>query len=155
MQADVAYTFPSNQSAPAEARSVSRSWAAESGYAAAIALELVTSELVTNAIRHGAGDVTMSLSMTTAGIEVRVHDHGVDLPVAREVGVRSPGGRGLHMVESLCASWGTEVSPGGMGKTVWAVIGPEGLADALSEPQNVDAGDHEVRPASRSRNVRL
>ncbi|MGN6161368.1 MAG: ATP-binding protein [Marmoricola sp.] len=121
-------TFAPHASSPSLARAAACAWAKGIGAGADVlaSLELVVSELVTNALRHGEGDVTMTLRRSDNSLEVRIHDHGLGLPRTRAAGSRALGGRGLHLVETLSEKWGTTVSDVGRGKTVWAVIGPVG-----------------------------
>lgn len=92
--------------------------------------ELLTSELVTNAVVHvgRAFSVQGSCDGTTLRVEVSdLLDTLVALvPVGEE---RTIGGRGLRIVENLASRWGTDLSP--PGKTVWFEL------LALSEPPAV------------------
>ena len=64
--------------------------------------ELVVSELTTNALRHGAGPITVRLSYTQAGdLWLEVHDHGSTRPVLRRVTEESECGRGLTVLDAL------------------------------------------------------
>jgi anti-sigma regulatory factor (Ser/Thr protein kinase) len=85
---------------------------------------LLVSELVTNAVLHGASPITLRLSATPGRIRVEVHDHGSSLPVPRQdrsVPAR-PGGLGLVLVKALASEWGVTQSPEHAGKTVWFEI---------------------------------
>jgi anti-sigma regulatory factor (Ser/Thr protein kinase) len=68
---------------------------------------LLTSELVTNAIRYEPGG-TISLVITCAynQLHVDVHDTSPDLPMPVEGPVDAEAGRGLVLVASFSASWG-------------------------------------------------
>ena len=84
-------------------------------------LAVVVSELVTNAVRHGAGEIHLVLSMVgEARLRVAVSDEGppgrLGIPARRRVET----GRGLFIVERLAASWGVEA--GAVGKTVWCEL---------------------------------
>ena len=83
---------------------------------------LLTSELVTNAVRHGAGPVTVDLASDGAAVRIGVHDLGATLPVARHPDADSLGGRGLLLVEGLAAGWGVDREA--RGKTVWFTLRP-------------------------------
>lgn len=79
---------------------------------------LLTSELVTNAIRHGHPPVSLRAAFTGDAVTVSVDDCSAQEPVPiRDTSWDAGGGRGLHLVESLSDRWG--VSVGGVGKRVW------------------------------------
>ncbi|GGO97833.1 ATP-binding protein [Wenjunlia tyrosinilytica] len=89
---------------------------------------LIASELVTNAVVHGSGSVSLTARLVTSSprnidlhIEVTDHGHGWEsghhasrLPVAP----LSDGGRGLHIVRATAHLWGASRTPDGC--TVWA-----------------------------------
>jgi anti-sigma regulatory factor (Ser/Thr protein kinase) len=68
---------------------------------------LLTSELVTNAIRHESGE-TVLLTVSCSGDELRVdvQDSSCSLPVPMDVPADAETGRGLMLVASLSAEWG-------------------------------------------------
>jgi anti-sigma regulatory factor (Ser/Thr protein kinase) len=68
---------------------------------------LLTSELVTNAVRHEAGQAVM-LVITCAGGQLRVdvHDTSRSLPAVADVPADAETGRGLLLVETLSDEWG-------------------------------------------------
>ena len=73
---------------------------------------LLVSELVTNAVRHGAGDeVTLALEVDDARVRVEVHDAGGQRPARREAR-GSEGGYGLNLVATLAARWGADPDVG-------------------------------------------
>jgi len=79
---------------------------------------LLTSELVTNAIRHGEPPVCLRAALEDSAVTVSVDDGSVLAPVPVDVTTwDASGGRGLHLVESLSDRWG--VSLDGVGKRVW------------------------------------
>lgn len=83
---------------------------------------LLTSELVTNAVRHGSPEdpieLTVSVDDRTLRISVRDRGPGFD---PNEPGVRSEGGGwGLDLVRRLSSRWG--VDRGGTGTDVWFQI---------------------------------
>lgn len=104
------------------ARAVALDWAQGREEELTFALELVVSELVTNAVRHGSGPITLTLSEMASGVRVGVHDHGLGMPVAGRPGPRSPGGRGLGVIDRLSSAWGVEPAHSNGGKTVWAIV---------------------------------
>ncbi|MBW8482970.1 ATP-binding protein [Actinomadura parmotrematis] len=93
-------------------------------WASADAAELVASELVTNAYRHGsrAGDgIVVRLFRCAGGAALEVRDTSAEPPVVRRPGPEATGGRGLALVGLLAAAWGAEPLASG-GKVVWAVL---------------------------------
>lgn len=83
---------------------------------------LVTSELVTNAVRHGGGLRGFSARMAADELTLWISDHSDDFPSARDPGRSAqPGGYGFPLVTQLCLSVAMERNPHG-GKTVIAVI---------------------------------
>jgi anti-sigma regulatory factor (Ser/Thr protein kinase) len=88
---------------------------------------LLVSELVTNAIAHGSGLVSLSVDYDGTRLWVEVRDESTQHPEPRDAPLLSEGGRGLHIVDALSAEWGA--SPSGRGKSVWFwidIAGPEG-----------------------------
>jgi anti-sigma regulatory factor (Ser/Thr protein kinase) len=86
-------------------------------------LEVVTSELVTNAIVHAQSASTVEVRLTGECVEVAVTDTDPDPPVKRIPYEQHTRGLGLHIVDALADSWGVRDGPGG-GKVVWARLGP-------------------------------
>jgi len=100
--------------------------------ALADAAELVVSELVTNALRHGIPSacqlasercVRLRLLAQAPFVMCMVTDPGADIPVLRESGPTSESGRGLNVVESCSVRWGWHLLDDG-GKVVWALLRP-------------------------------
>ena len=68
---------------------------------------LLTSELVTNAIRHEKGDtITLVVTCAYGQLHVDVHDTSCTLPVPMDGPPDAETGRGLVLVASLSSSWG-------------------------------------------------
>ena len=91
---------------------------------------MITSELVTNAIRHAGEDPAETIGVTLArvldqvALGVIVTDSSPEGPVMHETPGTSERGRGLQVVEALSDHWGWHPEPGG--KAVYAVIVREG-----------------------------
>jgi hypothetical protein len=69
--------------------------------------ELLTSELVTNAIKHETGDfVMLVISCTWGQLRIDVHDTSPSMPVPIDAPTDSEGGRGLMLVTSMATDWG-------------------------------------------------
>ncbi|MFD0403820.1 ATP-binding protein [Kitasatospora sp. NPDC127116] len=90
-------------------------------------VELVLSELGTNAVVHGCGgdrpDVTLTASLEyVAGVlRVSVTDPGPGRPEHRPVDDEATCGRGLRLVNRLASRFGVDPLPEG-GKAVWAEV---------------------------------
>lgn len=84
---------------------------------------LLVSELATNAIRHGAPPVRLSLRLDADRLRVEVTDSSPALPHLDHPGPDQAGGRGLQIVQQLAARWGSQVSRSRLGKTVWFELG--------------------------------
>jgi anti-sigma regulatory factor (Ser/Thr protein kinase) len=75
---------------------------------------LLTSELVTNAIRHEAGDtVTLEITSAYGQLRVDVHDTSPSLPAPVDAPADAETGRGLMLVGSLSTDWGFYRTPAG------------------------------------------
>ena len=88
--------------------------------------KLLTSELVTNAVLHASPqprlqDITVQIIRTVGVLRVEVHDHD-PRPLAPVEPPAQPveGGMGLHLVDRLSSTWGSDVTPDG--KNVWFEI---------------------------------
>lgn len=81
--------------------------------------ELMTSEIVSNAVRHAAGVLALQfeISVLESMVRVTVEDPASAPPVLRAHNVDASGGRGLLLVESLATRWGS--NPTDRGKAVW------------------------------------
>jgi len=94
--------------------------------------ELVVSELVTNALRHGVPSarrlvdehcVRLRLLAQAPFVMCMVTDPGHEIPVLRESGPTCESGRGLNVVECCSVRWGWHLLDEG-GKVVWALLRP-------------------------------
>ncbi|MFI2644142.1 SpoIIE family protein phosphatase [Streptomyces sp. NPDC018610] len=79
--------------------------------------ELILSELVTNAIRHGSAPIRVRMLRDRALI-CEVFDSGSTSPHLRYAADTDEGGRGLFLVAQLAERWGTRYTP--EGKVIWA-----------------------------------
>ena len=75
---------------------------------------LLTSELVTNAIRHERGEVVrLSVTCYDGHLRVYVHDSARVLPELLDAPVDAEAGRGLMLVARLSTEWGYSRTPDG------------------------------------------
>jgi GAF domain-containing protein/anti-sigma regulatory factor (Ser/Thr protein kinase) len=85
-------------------------------------LQLVISEIVTNALIHAGGDVDVRLRVFTDHVRLEVRDSDSSPPVPAPLtlcddeNAKAEHGRGLLIVEALAGHWNS--SPNGRGKTV-------------------------------------
>ena len=95
---------------------------------------LLTSELVTNAVRHAAGPVvTLVVTCSRGQVRVDVHDTSRALPEVADVPADAEPGRGLHLVASLAGGVGLLPHPAGKAVYFMLAFGPDlapGPADA-------------------------
>ena len=84
--------------------------------------QLLTSELFTNALDHGEGDITLQVKRSPGEIRVDVQDSGPTQPRVRTVTPADVRGRGLMILEALAQRWGVEPQPEGHGKSVWFTL---------------------------------
>ncbi|MFF2651162.1 SpoIIE family protein phosphatase [Streptomyces sp. NPDC058045] len=111
------WTLPREPVSVGRARELSRdqlaAWDLES---LADTTELLVSELVTNALRYGEGDIRLRLLLDST-LVCEVWDAGLVQPRRRRARDTDEGGRGLQLVGLLSAAWGSRRTP--HGKTVW------------------------------------
>ena len=75
---------------------------------------LLTSELVTNAVRHEpGGTVMLAITCSCGQLRVDVHDTSCSLPVLVDASADAETGRGLMLVATLSAEWGFYRTPAG------------------------------------------
>ncbi|MBQ0890771.1 SpoIIE family protein phosphatase [Streptomyces sp. RM72] len=115
---DVAYWFlEPEDAAPGKARRLARRALARWGMEDLTdSVELLVSEVVTNAVRYASKPVTLRLLRTDV-LRCEVGDDVPQLPRLRQARATDEGGRGLYLVNRLARRWGaTRLSTG---KVVW------------------------------------
>ena len=102
---------------------------------------LLTSELVTNAVRHEAGQAVMLvISYSNGRLRVDVHDTSRSLPAVADVPADAETGRGLLLVETLSDEWGFYRTPAG--KAVYFMLAFQpGQPDQEDQPGQADPAD--------------
>jgi hypothetical protein len=69
--------------------------------------KLLSSELVTNAVVHGRGDIQLSALLNDVRLTVEVIDQGEGFErTAPNSGSATMGGQGLNIVDALASRWG-------------------------------------------------
>jgi len=87
--------------------------------------ELLTDELVTNAIVHAHSKSYLFVRAVKDVVRVEVTDPDDRLPSMADPDSDALGGRGLVIVNGLASAWGVERAGDG-GKTVWFELSPLG-----------------------------
>lgn len=115
---DVAYWFlEPEDAAPGRARRLARRALSRWGMEELTdSVELLVSEVVTNAVRYASRPITLRLLRTDV-LRCEVGDDVPQLPRLRQARATDEGGRGLYLVNRLARRWGaTRLSTG---KVVW------------------------------------
>jgi anti-sigma regulatory factor (Ser/Thr protein kinase) len=146
--------------APAEARcrvrDAIRSWRVPVDLDAAL---LLTSELVTNAIRHEAGQeagqgaqaVMLAIASSRGRLRVDVHDTSRSLPAVAEVPADAETGRGLLLVETLSDEWGFYRTPAGKAVYFTLAFEPDNAGNAGNADETDNADQPDEAPAAGGR----
>ncbi|MCS0635435.1 ATP-binding protein [Streptomyces sp. LP05-1] len=125
-------------------RELLRHWG---GPGSADVAELLTSELVTNALIHTERGAVVTATLGPAGLRVEVRDFLAAPPTPHRPSVDDgTHGRGLVLVDGLADAWG--VRGHGVGKVVWFELSPGGdggpagsNGSAAGRTGTSDAGD--------------
>ncbi|WP_416530038.1 SpoIIE family protein phosphatase [Streptomyces coelicoflavus] len=116
------WRLPAREDAAARARALVlallRQWRTRDGTRDSVLL--LVSELVTNAVRHARGPITVRLIRAGPGLLCEVGDTGNGRPRLGRAGLLDDGGRGLHVVHRLTTRWGVRWTE--TGKVVWAEV---------------------------------
>src|SRR5919112_4929701 len=98
-----------DEDAPARARTMIRGLRPMLGAERTEDATLLVSELVTNAVKYGAGDVELHIESPLGGPgRFTISDSGSDddEPAMRESGGEKGGGYGLQLVDRIADDWG-------------------------------------------------
>jgi anti-sigma regulatory factor (Ser/Thr protein kinase) len=98
--------------------------------------ELIVSELATNALRHGAGPITVHLSYASdRDLWLEVHDHSLDYPILRLASADDEQGRGLPLLNGLASVHsgvlGVTAGQSWPGKTIYFAVTLAGATGSL------------------------
>jgi anti-sigma regulatory factor (Ser/Thr protein kinase) len=106
-------------------------------------VELLVSEIVTNAIRasvtagqRGPGVPTTKVWLISDGerVLIQVWDSDRHRPAPHDAGLTAESGRGLLLVQALSTEWGCYTPVGQEGKVVWAMCAVPGLHAGSGPP---------------------
>jgi anti-sigma regulatory factor (Ser/Thr protein kinase) len=81
---------------------------------------VVVNELVSNAVQHGIGPISVAVTLEPSEVVIAVTDHGPETPSFRQPSPHDERGRGLRIVQRLTATW--DVAQGDGSKTITAVV---------------------------------
>ncbi|MEU3415880.1 ATP-binding protein [Streptomyces sp. NPDC006658] len=98
-------------------------------------VQLVVSELVTNALRHAPGPCLLTLGIGDGAVDVTVWDSDPVMPVARAADPGRVGQHGLEIVMAVCRSFEVHREP--VGKRIKAVV-------MLADDPGGEAAGHQV-----------
>lgn len=131
----LSFTLPGTPHAVADARhrvlAALCRWGLQPGSEVLDSIELASSELVTNAVKHaGSKHVSVDIRLCGALVRIGVCDASHQLPRLRLPGAVDESGRGLLIVATLAARYDVELTP--TGKRCWAEfeVPSETYADA-------------------------
>jgi anti-sigma regulatory factor (Ser/Thr protein kinase) len=108
-----------DRAVPGRARVIVRAGLRYWGWSGLIeSADVLVTELVTNALEHGIGDVGLRVYLTGTHLLIEVRDGSHEIPVLREAAPDDENGRGLFLVRAIADAWG--VSADGM--TTWCSL---------------------------------
>ncbi|GAC1590973.1 MAG: hypothetical protein NVS3B21_08980 [Acidimicrobiales bacterium] len=71
-------------------------------------VELLTSEVVTNAVIHAESSPVVEVAAEGGTVRVSVEDNGASWPMLKEVPHTATSGRGMALVDLMADAWGVE-----------------------------------------------
>jgi anti-sigma regulatory factor (Ser/Thr protein kinase) len=113
--------LPASLTAPSLAREFLRRWACPDHLTDSDDALLLVSELVTNALIHGAPPIRLTMRCVDSRTVVRVSDSGHE-PVLLQhpVAADALSGRGLRLLEVIATDWGVDTNA--RGHSVWFAL---------------------------------
>jgi anti-sigma regulatory factor (Ser/Thr protein kinase) len=122
----VVHEFPADRAAVSAARELVaatlRDWSVPE--ATADSINLLASELVTNAVLYARPPFWLRLRRTAGQVMLEVHDGATFLPRRQRPTLTDEHGRGLQLVALLADRWGSR--PTATGKVVWCMFAIDG-----------------------------
>ncbi|MEA2299362.1 MAG: hypothetical protein QOF77_2298 [Solirubrobacteraceae bacterium] len=103
---------------------------------------LAVSELVTNAVLHGAGEIELRMEVDGETVKGQVIDEGggFEQRIRDDGGLDGVGGRGLVIVGQLAENWGVHEGT----TNVWFQIPVTGASAVLEDPDLGHPGEDEL-----------
>ena len=124
MSEKVRLRLPCNASSPRRARHEILRFLDSFGYSdRADDIELVVSELVTNAVLHAGSEVEVKVGADLEHLQIEVSDFGPGLPLRQDITPEDDYGRGLNILQAVAESWGTTAESDRT--TVWCKLSRE------------------------------
>jgi anti-sigma regulatory factor (Ser/Thr protein kinase) len=112
---------------------------------------LLTSELVTNAIRHDAGQsITLAVRCSRDHLRVDVYDTSCSMPVVVDAPADAEAGRGLMLVATLSEEWGFFRTPAGKAVYFTLAFQPDRGDGDRGDPQGSGVGTVSGEPPGDS-----
>jgi len=102
--------------------------------------QLLTSELVTNAVLHVGTALDLQIEVADFGTRITVQDSSSVEPERRAPSIDEPGGRGLALVDGLSSAWGWKHVP--TGKRVWFELRASTVTHSGSAPAEILLAGH-------------
>lgn len=100
-------TLPRDRAAAAAARRAIADVELPASEETRLALALLVTELINNAVLHGCGpEVRVAIALAGDRVRVEVTDDGNGFDPAQRAEREDPGGWGLAIVENISADWG-------------------------------------------------
>jgi CheY-like chemotaxis protein/anti-sigma regulatory factor (Ser/Thr protein kinase) len=109
--------FPAAVSSPRQARRFVRELLEASDEVLVESVELLVTELVTNAVLHASSAPTVQVHIEDDVVRVEVYDEDPTPLRPGRPSTSRPGGRGLLLLDRMAARWGDD--PVGDGKVIW------------------------------------
>lgn len=109
--------LPNDRTAPRLARGFVRELLSGEGEQLVSTVELLVSELTTNAVLHARSAPHLDVKITPRLVRVDVYDADPTAPVVRTPDLDAAGGRGLQLLDALASRWDIEQREDG--KVVW------------------------------------
>ena len=114
--------LPDDKTAPGLARAFLREAVCDIHHAEVLdEAELLVSEVVTNAVLHGAPPITVRVECDGNRLLVSVTDRNPEPARVRDAGPEDVSGRGIRLVDIISDEWGVKPRSGA-GKDVWFTI---------------------------------